>query len=273
MEGRRTRDRDCPGEWINSIVPAGAIVRRDACLITCEHGGNRIPAPFRSWFRDWQSVLATHRGYDLGALPMARALATALGANIEISTVSRLLVDLNRSPGHPSLFSSAIRAAPAAVRRDILAGYYQPYRERVGQVVDGLAGCGRRVVHISSHSFTPELDGRMRNADIGLLYDPARPGEVQLAARWKAALAALAPDYLVRRNYPSAIATRFDVAADEEASIVGCLCTPLDILANKAGFPRADVGDIAAIFCAGAYGASASPSAFLGQGPAREMLV
>ena len=78
---------------------------------------------------------------------------------------------------------------------------------------------------------------------------------------------------VVRRNYPSAIATRFDVAADEEASIVGCLCTPLDILANKAGFPRADVGDIAAIFCAGAYGASASPSAFLGQGPAREMLV
>lgn len=197
MEGRRTRDRDCPGGWIISIVP-----RRDACFVTCEHGGNRIPAPFRAWFRDWQSVLATHRGYDLGALPMARALATALGASIEISTVSRLLVDLNRSPGHPGLFSSAIRAAPAAVRRDIMAGHYQPYRERVGRVVDKLAGCGRRVVHISSHSFTPELDGRMRNADIGLLYDPARPGEVRLAARWQAALAALAPDYLVRRNYP-----------------------------------------------------------------------
>ena len=78
---------------------------------------------------------------------------------------------------------------------------------------------------------------------------------------------------VVRRNYPSAIATRFDVGAEEEASIVGCLCTPLDILANKAGFPKADVGEIAAIFCAGAYGASASPAAFLGQGPAREMLV
>ena len=78
---------------------------------------------------------------------------------------------------------------------------------------------------------------------------------------------------VVRRNYPSAIATRFDVGVEEEASIVGCLCTPLDILANKAGFPRADVGDIAAIFCAGAYGASASPAQFLGQGPAREMLM
>lgn len=78
---------------------------------------------------------------------------------------------------------------------------------------------------------------------------------------------------VVRRNYPSAIATRFGAAAEEEASVVGCLCTPLDRLADKGGFPRADVGDIVAIFCAGAYGASASPAMFLGQGPAAEMLV
>ena len=78
---------------------------------------------------------------------------------------------------------------------------------------------------------------------------------------------------VVRRNYPSAIATRFDREAEEVASIVGCLCTPLDILANKGSFPKADVGDIAAVFCAGAYGASASPAMFLGQGSAREMLV
>jgi len=78
---------------------------------------------------------------------------------------------------------------------------------------------------------------------------------------------------VIRRNYPAAIATRYSAEAEEEASIVGCLCTPLDILANKGGFPRADVGDLVAIFCAGAYGASASPAAFLGQGPAAEMLV
>ena len=78
---------------------------------------------------------------------------------------------------------------------------------------------------------------------------------------------------VVRRNYPAAIATRFDAAVEEEASVVGCLCTPLDILANKGGFPRAEVGDLVAIFCAGAYGASASPASFLGQGPAAEMLV
>ncbi len=78
---------------------------------------------------------------------------------------------------------------------------------------------------------------------------------------------------VVRRNYPSAIATRFGAAAEEEANIVGCLCTPLDRLADKGGFPRADVGDLVAVFCAGAYGATASPAMFLGQGPAREILV
>ncbi len=78
---------------------------------------------------------------------------------------------------------------------------------------------------------------------------------------------------VVRRNYPVAVASRFGTEAEEEASVVGCLCTPLDVLANKGLFPRAQAGDLVAVFCAGAYGATASPSAFLGQGPAREMLV
>lgn len=78
---------------------------------------------------------------------------------------------------------------------------------------------------------------------------------------------------VVRRNYPVAIASRFDAAPEEEANVVGCLCTPLDRLADKAHLPRAEVGEIVAVFCAGAYGASASPAMFLGQGPARELLV
>lgn len=78
---------------------------------------------------------------------------------------------------------------------------------------------------------------------------------------------------VVRRNYPVAIATKFDAPVEEEASVVGCLCTPLDRLAEKGGFPRAEVGDLVAVFCAGAYGASASPAQFLGHGPAAEMLV
>ncbi len=78
---------------------------------------------------------------------------------------------------------------------------------------------------------------------------------------------------VVRRNYPVAIATRFAAEPVEEVNVVGCLCTPLDRLADQALMPRAEVGDLVAVFCAGAYGASASPMEFLGQGPARQLLV
>ncbi|MVZ96224.1 pyridoxal-dependent decarboxylase, exosortase A system-associated [Sphingorhabdus sp. IMCC26285] len=78
---------------------------------------------------------------------------------------------------------------------------------------------------------------------------------------------------VIRRNYPVAIATRYGAEPTEVATIVGCLCTPLDKLSDSAHLPRAEVGDLVAIFCAGAYGASASPANFLGQGPATELLV
>src|SRR5689334_17093692 len=83
-------------------------------LITCEHGGNRIPPKYRALFRNARALLDSHRGYDAGALAMARDLAAALQAPLISSTVSRLLVDLNRSVGHPRSHHEAIRAiAPA----------------------------------------------------------------------------------------------------------------------------------------------------------------
>jgi len=78
---------------------------------------------------------------------------------------------------------------------------------------------------------------------------------------------------VVRRNYPAAIATQYEQRPIETVSIVGCLCTPLDRLNDNVEMPKAEVGDIVVIFCAGAYGASASPANFLGQGPAKEILV
>ena len=60
------------------------------------------------------------------------------------------------------------------------------------------------MIHISSHSFTAELDGKVRDTDVGLLYHPARRGEAELCARWKETLAALAPELRIRRNYPYA---------------------------------------------------------------------
>lgn len=171
-------------------------------LVTCEHGGNRIPARYRPLFADFEAVLHTHRGYDPGALAVARELAQTLAAPLFVSTTSRLLIDLNRSVGHPRLYAEATRGAPAAVRRKILEKHYLPYRDGVEAHIAEALARGRRVIHISSHSFTPVLDGAIRNADIGLLYDPARCGEAQLCRCWQSHLKARAPDWTVRRNYP-----------------------------------------------------------------------
>ena len=170
-------------------------------MITCEHGGNRIPAPYRSLFRGHAALLESHRGYDPGALVMARWLAKAFSAPLVHSTVSRLLVDLNRSVRHPRLHFNAV---PQILRHRIQELHYRPYRARAEQLVTQAIAQRGRVIHISSHSFTPVLDGKRRSADIGLLYDPARPGEVDLCARWKAALKQCAPHLRVRRNYPYA---------------------------------------------------------------------
>src|SRR5258707_13541927 len=84
----------------------------DSFLITCEHGGNRIPAPYRRLFRGQRALLDSHRGYDPGALIMAKDLATAVGAPLVTSTISRLLIDLKRPIGNPALFSAPTRRAP-----------------------------------------------------------------------------------------------------------------------------------------------------------------
>ncbi len=77
---------------------------------------------------------------------------------------------------------------------------------------------------------------------------------------------------VVRRNYPIAVAHRMGEEATETVNVVGPLCTPLDRLGDRVALPRAEVGDLIAVFLAGAYGATASPSAFLGHPPATEIV-
>lgn len=78
---------------------------------------------------------------------------------------------------------------------------------------------------------------------------------------------------VIRRNYPVAIGGRDDDGPLETVSVVGCLCTPLDLLAADVALPAADVGDLVVVFQAGAYGLTASPTAFLSHPAPIEVLV
>ena len=179
-----------------------ATTRRPVCVIvTCEHGGNRIPVRYRRWFAGHDALLASHRGYDAGALAMGRRMARGTGARLIATTVSRLLVELNRSPHNPRVFSPLIRRAPDDVRREVFERYYVPYHRAVEAAAAAAIAAGARVVHVGSHSFTPVFDGVERRADVGILYDPARALEARFSAYWLEALRVRGAG-VVRRNYP-----------------------------------------------------------------------
>jgi predicted N-formylglutamate amidohydrolase len=174
----------------------------DFVLLTCEHGGNRVPSEFARLFRRHRVLLASHRGYDPGALELARTCARRLKAPLHFATVTRLLVELNRSVRHPSLFSVATRSLPAIERESLLEKHYFPFRNRVAADIEAAIERGARVIHLSFHTFTPNLDGDVRRADIGLLYDPRRAGETAFCSLLKSAINNRRPDLIVRKNYP-----------------------------------------------------------------------
>lgn len=189
-------------------------------VLSCEHASNAVPARLRACFANAGSALAGHHGWDPGALSLARRLARRLRAPLFEGRVSRLVVDLNRSRRHPRLHSRWLAALPAEERRRIVARWWEPYRSAVERRVAAELRAGRRVLHVSVHSFTPRLRGRTRRCDVALLYDPARAAERRLAARWRDGL--VAAGIRVRRNHPyrgtadgltTALRTRFPARA------------------------------------------------------------
>jgi predicted N-formylglutamate amidohydrolase len=133
---------------------------------------------------------------------LARDLAAALDAPLHLSTQTRLLVDLNRSAHNPAVFSERTRVLPRPQRMELLEAHHTPHRGRVDEAVRGLSGRGSTVVHLAVHTFTPVLDGKVRGADVALLYDPARARERTLCRLWVGALKRRFPDLSVRRNQP-----------------------------------------------------------------------
>ncbi|MBM9537552.1 N-formylglutamate amidohydrolase [Desulfobulbus alkaliphilus] len=171
-------------------------------IFSCEHGGNQVPPEYADLFDAAEEVLSTHRGYDLGIASFARRLAGAFGVSLTMAEVTRLLVELNRSPGHPGLFSEFSRDLPARERRQLLERYYFPFRQEVTERIKGIVAAGGAVCHISLHSFTPELKGEVRQTDIGLLYDPRRALERRFCSLWQNLLAEKQERFRIRRNYP-----------------------------------------------------------------------
>ena len=175
---------------------------RVALVLSCEHAGNRVPAGYRTLFKGRQSVLASHRGWDPGAVELARAIAKETHAPLLANTVSRLVVETNRSIGHPQLFSEFTRKLAPDEKARLLKAHYHPHRGAIEAVIRSALRTHARVVHVGVHTFAPVLGGKKRTADVGLLFDPKRKAEVDFCEVWLHALHWEAPQLRLKKNYP-----------------------------------------------------------------------
>lgn len=213
---------------------------------------------------DWQGfhIFAGSQALDAQAIAETQAQTVALAARLanEIGAVPPLVnlgggMGVPYFPGDKAVDAAAVGAALGATlaARDPMLGGSRFAME-----------LGRWLVAEAGVYLTRIVDRKTSHGETFLVTDGGLHHQLAASGNFGT---------VIRRNYPIAVANAFGGEPVETVSVVGCLCTPLDRLGDQVALPRADVGDLIAIFQAGAYGASASPAGFLGQGPAREMLI
>ncbi|APG59592.1 N-formylglutamate amidohydrolase [Christiangramia salexigens] len=170
-------------------------------LLTCEHATSRIPVAYRYLFSEESEILDTHEAYDPGTYDLYKILKPISKLSFH-QNIGRLLVETNRSIGHPSLFSRYSKKLDVANKDQILNQYYYPFRNKVKSSIQKSLEAGEEVLHLSIHSFTPVLNGIERNCDVGLLYDPSRIKEKEFCKFLKKELHTASLALNIRFNYP-----------------------------------------------------------------------
>jgi predicted N-formylglutamate amidohydrolase len=171
-------------------------------VFSCEHAENSIPPEYKNKIIIPLKIINSHRGFDQGAKNVCENLARQFNAFYITGNVSRLVVDLNRSVFHKNIFSEYLKGSMSDEKNNILRNYYYPYRVKLEEYIANVIHKKKRsVIHLSIHSFTPELNGETRNADFGILYNPKRMDEKIFADNFKTALENISR-MKIRMNYP-----------------------------------------------------------------------
>jgi predicted N-formylglutamate amidohydrolase len=168
-------------------------------IITCEHAGNQVPESYNHLFADAKDVLNSHRGWDPGALEIARFLAVEYSTPLFICETTRLLIEPNRSLHSHQLYSEYSQKLFETDHDFILQQYYYPHRNGVEDVISKVS---KPALHLSIHSFTPVLNGATRMVDVGILYDPDRKGESDFCKKLFDGLEQALPQLAIKLNEP-----------------------------------------------------------------------
>jgi predicted N-formylglutamate amidohydrolase len=146
-------------------------------VLTCEHAFKRVPGRYRVG-AEAREILDSHWGWDIGAWEVTRGVAKRLGTSAVGGRWSRLLIDLNRAVGDPTLIRGVAGGIPlpwnaglseTEIERRVLA-YHARYHAEVDRLILRRVIRGIRPLLLAVHTFTPELDGEKRRFDAGVLF-------------------------------------------------------------------------------------------------------
>jgi len=175
-------------------------------VLSCEHASWTQPPGVDLGVAG--DVLQSQAGWDHGAFDIASRISEAVGLPVHAGAFTRMFIDLNRPADHPDVIPAVCYGAPvpgnahlsAGDRAARLATFHAPYWDAIRRDVHARLRDPGAVLHLSSHSFSPELDPQNRVFDVGVLYDPSHAFEAELAERMMFALRAAG--LAVRANQP-----------------------------------------------------------------------
>jgi predicted N-formylglutamate amidohydrolase len=151
-------------------------------VLAADHAGRRIPRLLATLGLA-PSELARHIAWDIGIAPVTEALSERLDAAAVLQTYSRLVIDCNRAPGHPTSIPaiSELTRVPGnkglseAEREARRRAIFEPYHTAIAGLLGARAAAKQRTVLVAMHSFTPVFKSVARSVEIGVLYRHETP--------------------------------------------------------------------------------------------------
>ena len=172
-------------------------------IVSCVHAGNQVPLKYVSIFKNHRKLLNSHYGFDPGSLKLAICIARKIKTPLYLSKTTRLLIELDCSlTNKPYLFSKIANNLDKKVKQEIIDNYYGPFYRKIESLINKFLKRKQSATHLVVHSFAPRLSGSVRDADIGILYNPRIKKERALAEKWITLLKKELPNFNIRKNYP-----------------------------------------------------------------------
>jgi predicted N-formylglutamate amidohydrolase len=146
-------------------------------VLAADHAGRLIPRALGTLGIP-ESELTRHIAWDIGIAGVTETMSARLDATAVLQTYSRLVIDCNRAPGHPTSIPTISELTPIPGNENLSSGdraarrrtVFDPYHAAITELLDARAAAGRRTVLVAMHSFTPVFKGVLRRVEVGVLF-------------------------------------------------------------------------------------------------------